>query len=89
MAWTINYSDTALRNLKKLDKQVARRIVDYMQERIASADDPRVAGKALTGPLGGLWRYRVGDYRIISEVQDGILTILVLEIGNRKEVYRD
>lgn len=88
MAWTINYSDTALRNLKKLDKKVARRIVDYMQERIASADDPRVVGKALTGPLGGLWRYRVGDYRIICEVQDGILTILVLEIGNRKEVYR-
>ena len=60
-----------------------------MQERIAGADDPRVSGKALTGPLGGLWRYRVGDYRVICEVQNGVMTVLVLEVGNRKEVYKD
>ena len=89
MVWTISYSDSALRSLKKMDKQIARRIVDFMQERIAGADDPRVSGKALTGPLGGLWRYRVGDYRVICEVQNGVMTVLVLEVGNRKEVYKD
>lgn len=89
MAWTINYTDSALRQLKKLDKQTARRIVDYMDERIATADDPRVSGKALTGPMGGFWRYRVGDYRIICDVRDGELVVLVLEVGNRKDVYRD
>jgi len=89
LGWTISYTDSALRSLKKMDKQVARRIVDFMQERIAGSDDPRVSGKALSGPLGGLWRYRVGDYRIICEVQNGVMTVLVLEVGNRKEVYKD
>ena len=89
MAWTIKYADSALRQLKKLDKPIARRILDYLDERIATADDPRVAGKALTGPMGGLWRYRVGDYRIVCDVRDGELMILVIEVGNRKDVYRD
>jgi mRNA interferase RelE/StbE len=51
-------------------------------------DDPRSLGKALTGPLGGLWRYRVGDYRVICDIQDGALCVLVLQVGNRREVYR-
>ena len=88
MAWTIEYSDTAKDQLRKLDKPIARRIVDYMDERIADLENPRSSGKALTGPLGGLWRYRVGDYRVICEVRDGALCILVLELGNRREVYR-
>lgn len=88
MAWTIEYSDTAKDQLRKLDKPIARRIVDYMDERIADLENPRSSGKALTGPLGGLWRYRVGDYRVICEIRDGALCILVLELGNRREVYR-
>jgi mRNA interferase RelE/StbE len=88
LAWTIEYSDTAKDQLRKLDKPIARRIVDYMDERIAELENPRSSGKALTGPLGGLWRYRVGDYRVICEVRDGALCILVLELGNRREVYR-
>ena len=88
MAWTIEYSDTAKDQLRKLDKPIARRIVDYMDERIAELENPRSSGKALTGPLGGLWRYRVGDYRVICEIRDGALCILVLELGNRREVYR-
>jgi mRNA interferase RelE/StbE len=88
LAWTIEYSDTAKDQLRKLDKPIARRIVDYMDERIADLENPRSSGKALTGPLGGLWRYRVGDYRVICEIRDGALCILVLELGNRREVYR-
>ena len=59
-----------------------------MNERVIVRDDPRSTGKALTGPLGGLWRYRVGDYRVICEINDGSLRILVVQIGNRREVYR-
>ena len=88
MVWTIDYSDTAKTQLRKLDKQTARRILDFMDERVIARDDPRIAGKALTGPLGGLWRYRVGDYRVICEINDGSLRILVVQLGNRREVYR-
>lgn len=87
MVWTIEYTDTAKSLLRKLDQQAARRIADYMDERIAILDDPRSTGKALTGPLGGLWRYRVGDCRVICNIQDGALRILVVKIGNRREVY--
>ncbi|OIQ68331.1 plasmid stabilization system protein [mine drainage metagenome] len=89
MAWTIEYTESATRVLRKLDKPVARRIVDFMDERVASHNDPRSMGKALTGPmLGAYWRYRVGDYRIICDIQDAALHILVIEIGNQREVYR-
>src|SRR3546814_3405303 len=64
-------SNTAKTQLRKLDKQAARRILDFMDERVAGRDDPRSTGKALTGPLGGLWRYRVGDFRVICDIQDG------------------
>jgi len=88
LAWTVDYADTAKEQLRKLDKQTARRIVDYMDERITGLDNPRSTGKALTGPLGGLWRYRVGDYRVICDIQDGALRVLVVQVGNRREVYR-
>ncbi len=88
MTWTVDYADTAKRQLQKLDKQTARRIVDYMDERIAGLENPRSTGKALTGPLGGLWRYRVGDCRIICDIQDGALRVLVVQVGNRREIYR-
>ena len=88
MAWTIEYAETAKKQLRKLDKAVARRIADFIDERIASNDDPRRLGKALKGPLGDLWCYRVGDFRILCDIQDGVLTVLVLQIGNRREVYR-
>jgi mRNA interferase RelE/StbE len=87
LARTIEYAESARKQLRKLDKSDARGIVDFMDERVAS-DDPRRLGKALKGPLGDLWRYRVGDFRIICEIQDGVLTVLVLQIGNRREVYR-
>ena len=88
MAWTIEYAETAKKQLRKLDKLTARRIVDFMDERVARGNDPRELGKALKGSLGSLWRYRVGDYRVFCDIQDGVMTVLVLQIGNRREVYR-
>jgi mRNA interferase RelE/StbE len=88
LAWTIEYAETAKTQLRKLDRPSARRIVDYMDERVATLDDPRSAGKPLSGALGGLWRYRIGDYRVICDLQDGQLRVLVVRIGNRREIYR-
>lgn len=88
MAWTIEYAETARKQLRKLDKLAARRIADFMDERVAPSENPRAMGKALKGPLGDLWRYRVGDYRVLCDLQDNVLTVLVLRIGNRREVYR-
>ena len=88
MAWTIEYADTAKGQLRKLDKQTARRIVDFMDERIAGLENPRNSGKALTGPRGGFWRYRVGDCRVICDIQDDALRVLVVQVGNRREIYR-
>jgi len=88
LAWTIEYADTAIKQLRKLGKPAARRILDYMGERIARLENPRSIGKALTGPLGDLWRYRVGDYRVICDIQDDTFRVLVVQVGNRRDVYR-
>jgi mRNA interferase RelE/StbE len=88
LAWAVEYAESAKKQLHKLDRLVARRIVDFLDERVASSDDPRRMGKALKGPLGDLWCYRVGNYRILCDIQDGVLTVLVLQIGNRREIYR-
>jgi len=89
LAWTIEYTETARKQLRKLDQQQARRIVEFMDERISGKHDPRERGKALTGSTFGVyWRYRVGDYRIICDIQDETLCVLVVRIGNRRDVYR-
>jgi mRNA interferase RelE/StbE len=87
LAWTIKYTGTAKNLLRKLDKQTARRIVNYMEERVAALDDPRSSGKNLTGLLGDLWRYRVGDYRVICEIQERVVCVLELKIGHRGKIY--
>ena len=88
MVWTINYTDSALKELRKLDRQQAKRVLDFIDKRIAVLDDPCTRGKALTGPLGDLWRFRVGDYRIICYIQDAELVVLVVKVGKRGDVYR-
>lgn len=89
MAWRIELTATAAKQLGKLDKGEAKRITNFLRQRLSTADDPRSTGKALTGPaLGTFWRYHLGDYRIICDIQDGALCILVIELGNRREVYR-
>ena len=88
LTWTIEYTASAHAQLRKLDKQRARRIVDYMNERVAARKDPRNLGQALTGPLGKLWRYRVGDCRVICDIEDDVLRILVVRVGSRDKVYQ-
>jgi len=88
LAWTIRFSDNAKRELQKLDKPLQRRITSFLTNRIQNTLNPRSTGKALQGQLAGYWRYRVGDYRIICQIKDDELLILVIEIGHRKEVYR-
>lgn len=89
MAWRINIDAVAKKDLARLDQQVARRITTFLRERVATLDDPRSIGDALKGSsLGEFWKYRVGDYRIIARIEDRVLRILVVKIGNRREVYR-
>ena len=86
LAWTIEIAKTAKRDLSRIDKQHAKRIVRFLKDRVAP--DPRASGKALAGELSGLWRYRVGHYRIICDIQDFTVRVLVLRIAHRKDVYR-
>ena len=89
MAWKVEISPAANADLAKLGSTDAKRILKFLFERIASRDDPRSTGKALVGSeLGGLWRYRVGDYRILCRIEDDRIAILVVEIGHRREIYK-
>jgi mRNA interferase RelE/StbE len=89
MAWRIEFDPAARKELDKLDRPVARRILAFLGERLAPLEDPRSLGEALKGSkLGELWKYRVGDYRIIADIQDNTVCILIVRIGNRREVYR-
>ena len=87
MQWIIKYDSKALQELIKLDKQTIKHIRKYLEERVAASDNPRAYGKALSSNLAGLWRYRVGDYRIIVEIQDNEFIILAVKIGHRSKIY--
>ncbi|PYU12028.1 MAG: type II toxin-antitoxin system mRNA interferase toxin, RelE/StbE family [Acidobacteria bacterium] len=89
MAWTIEYDEEAVRDLKKLDRRAQREILDYMGQRIGRAEDPRSFGKPLRHSKFGLWRYRVRDYRIICQLQQAKLIVLVVAVGHRSNVYAD
>jgi mRNA interferase RelE/StbE len=86
--WTIGIKRTAARQIQKLDRKAQDTIILFLRERVAPADDPRQWGKPLHGEKRGLWRYRVGDYRVICDIQDERITVLVLTVGHRKNVYR-
>ena len=87
MAWKIEFSDNAERELDKLNPQISRRILEYLQKRLAKQDNPRNLGAALKGSKPGMfWKYRVGDYRIIASIEDKIMRILVVRIDNRRDV---
>jgi mRNA interferase RelE/StbE len=89
MAWRIEFERAAERELAALGHEPRRRILRFLSERLALLDDPRAIGEALRGAeLGSLWKYRVGDYRIIAHIDDGSVLILVVRIGHRREVYR-
>ena len=89
MAYSVELSESADRELGKLDAQLRKRIPKFLHERVAKLDDPRSIGEALHGSrLGEFWKYRVGDYRLISKIEDERLIVLVLRVGHRKESYR-
>ena len=89
MAWRIEYSKDAEKEIARLDLQIAQRIIRFMGSRVAKLENPRSIGQALAGStLGDYWKYRVGDYRIIVDIQDARVCVQVVRIGNRREVYR-
>ena len=89
MAWRIEFESAAANDLRKLDPQVTGRILKFLRDRVAPLEDPRSIGEALKGSkLGTFWKYRVGDYRLITHIDDGAVCILVVRVGNRRNVYK-
>lgn len=89
MAWRVEIDRAAARDLGKLDRQAARRILAFLHGRVATLDDPRSIGEVLKGSrLGEFWKYRVGDNRIITRIEDNALRVLVVRVGRRDRVYR-
>ena len=89
MAWAVEFDPDAVKDLKKLDKQVQVRILDFLRTRLCALANPRELGEALAGSkFGNYWKYRVGDWRIICDLQDDRIVVRVLRVGNRREVYR-
>lgn len=86
--WTVRLERRAEKDLSRLGAQDRNRVLQFLHKRLPAAPSPRSLGAALSGPLGGLWKYRVGDIRIVADIRDGELLILVIDIGNRREVYR-
>lgn len=89
MTWNIEWDDRARKELRKLDSYIQKEILSYLRTRILGSNNPRVFGQNLTGNKAGLWRYRVGNYRIISRIEDDTLVVLVLSVGHRKEIYEN
>ena len=89
MAWRIEFLRSAERDLNRFDRPVRQRVLSFLHRRLGPMTDPRSVGTALKGSeLGGLWRYRVGDWRIVAQIEDDTVRILVVQVGYRREVYR-
>ena len=87
MKYNVEYSKTAVNIIKKMDSSTSKLIRTWIEKNLMNTENPRIKGKALTGDLKGLWRYRVGDYRILAEIQDDKIVILILDIGHRSKIY--
>lgn len=87
MKYNVEYSKTAMNIIKKMDSSTSKLIRTWIEKNLIDTENPRVKGKALTGDLKGLWRYRVGDYRILADIQDDKIVILILDIGHRSKIY--
>jgi mRNA interferase RelE/StbE len=88
LGWTVEIAEVAENQLKRLDPPIRNRILDYLFDRIEGCKNPRHFGEPLKANRAGLWRYRVGDFRVICEIQDDRLVVLVIAIGHRREVYK-
>ena len=89
MKYTVVFSKEALKDLKKLDKHSAALIIGWVRKNLEGCENPRQHGKGLTANLSGKWRYRVGDYRLLAEIQDDKVVILMLRVGHRSEIYKE
>ena len=87
MKYKVEYTERAVKSLRKLDPSVRSFLKAWIDKNLIDCEDPRIHGKGLTANRTGQWRYRVGDYRILADIQDEILTILVIEVGHRRNVY--
>lgn len=87
MVWTIEFDEQAKKELKQIDKKAQKNIIDFLKTRIATEESPYRFGEALKQNLAGLWKYRVGNYRIITEIQENIVTVIVLRVGHRSKIY--
>jgi len=87
LVWRVEFEPAARKALRKIDRTWQERIIKYLEE-VSSLENPRVRGKALTADFLGLWRYRVGDYRIICEFENDVLIIAVIKIAHRRQVYK-
>ena len=87
MKYNVEYSKTAVNIIKKMDSSTSKLIRTWIEKNLMNTENPRIKGKPLTGDLKGLWRYRVGDYRILAEIQDNKIVILILDIGHRSKIY--
>ncbi len=84
----VQFTESAIKQLEKLDKQTLRVIKNWVIKKLVDCDDPRIHGKALKGNLAGIWRYRVGDYRLFAKIHDEIVTVEIFDLGHRREVYK-
>ena len=87
MVWQIKFDSRAVKELKKIDKIAQKIIINYLKQQVASQENPRTFGKALKGDNRGLWRYRVGNYRIICDLLDNTMIVLIIKVGHRKSIY--
>ena len=88
MSYTVSYTNQALKELKKLDRPTRALIIGWIEKNLVGCENPRVHGKGLTANHSGKWRYRIGDYRLIADIQDNQVLILILQVGHRKEIYK-
>ena len=89
MKYTVEYTKRAIKQLKKLDKQTSALLLGWIEKNLVDCDNPRQFGKGLTANRKGEWRYRIGDYRLVADIQDAKIIILILNIGHRRDIYKD
>lgn len=89
MKYTVEYTKRAIKQLKKLDKQSSALLLGWIEKNLVDCDNPRQFGKGLTANRKGEWRYRIGDYRLVADIQDDKIVILILNIGHRRDIYKD
>ena len=87
MTYKVEFTQRAIKDLKKLDKHTAALILGWIRKNLENCENPRQHGKGLTANKSGVWRYRVGDYRLLAQIEDDVIRILILNIGHRKEIY--